>query len=80
MDETRKQEQRLRDRVTIEARALRDLTLTSLEAATIAADQSTDPHIRSELIELKSALKTALAAMDSWLEIDEARRNRRTRA
>ena len=68
-DEAAKQEQRLHDRVTIECRTIRKSIVTMWEAATIAADQTTDPEVRAELLNLKNHFGDSLEAIEQWLTL-----------
>lgn len=62
-------EARLLQAVTDNAKAIRPTMLVVFEAATMAADQSTDPVVRKELLELKAETADALAAIDEWLTV-----------
>lgn len=67
MDEARKHEIRIIDAAIKAARDIRPSLLIVWEAATIGADQTTDPAIRNELLTLKQATGDTLAAIDEWL-------------
>lgn len=73
MDEWKKHESRLLEAVTDAATNIRPSLLIVWEAATVAADQTTDPIIRNELMGLKQAAGDVLAGIDEYLEsVDDA--------